>query len=321
LKDLFRQCALLRDKLHEVIIVSSGAIALGMKHLGFKMRPKRLVDLQSCAAVGQVYLMDMYNSIADGFGMVCAQILLTWDDFKERSRYINARNTLLNLCSKGIIPIVNENDTVSIEELKFGDNDRLSSLVATSVDASNLIMLTDVEGFLQKGKLVKYVEYIDEDLWKAALPTQINSRSGGMRTKLEAAKICQNAGIKVFICSAFVENIITGIVLEGEDAGTVFSPKKRMDSKKRWIAFSAKSSGRLFAAGGAKEALLHHNRSLLRPGIRDIEGEFSPGDIVDICDLEGKVFAKGKVNLSSHFLRRAKKVKKEVVHRNNLVLL
>ncbi|RKX97815.1 MAG: glutamate 5-kinase [Spirochaetes bacterium] len=323
LKKIVYQINILHTQGWKVFLVSSGAIALGMKYLKIYSRPSQMSILQSCASVGQVFLMELYNKLFKKHNRLCAQVLLTWEDFVERARYLNAQRTLLKLSEFNILPIINENDTVSVEEIKFGDNDRLSSLVACLVDAKYLIILTDVEGLFFKGKLLNVVEDISDEILKEAKDTTIHTRIGGMRSKIEAARIATTCGIKVHICSAFIKDVLLRIVVENENLGTVFLPKKVLKAKKRWIAFSAKSKGKIFVDKGAKEALIFRNCSLLSPGIIDVEGEFKKSDIVEVASSEGEVFAKGMVNFDSSFINKmkGKKIDKEIIHRDYLVLI
>jgi glutamate 5-kinase len=224
---LIKQVASLSDKGHEIIIVSSGAIALGMHILKMKNRPKELSSLQAVAAIGQHRLMGKYQSYFEKKDMNCAQILLTYDDFINRKRYLNAKNTILTLWELKSVPVVNENDTISADEIKIGDNDKLSSLVACMVEADLLIMLSDVDGLLDKeGKVVRVVNEIDHKIKALVYPTQKQTSVGGMITKLEAAKIATAAGIPCVIANGCKQNIILSVVEDPENNGTLFVPKK-----------------------------------------------------------------------------------------------
>lgn len=306
----------------EVIIVSSGAIALGMKALGLKSRPKKLFYLQAAAAIGQNALMEAYRNLFGG-KIHIAQVLLTWDDFTDRRRYLNAKNTLAALLKYGCVPIVNENDTVSTEEIKFGDNDRLSALVAGLACADFLIILSDVDGLLDRDKkrVVRLVDEITPEIKGLACPTSKKTCVGGMVTKIEAARIAMNSGIPCVIANGRQKDIITCVVRNPESCGTLFVPKKALAEKERWIAFGTKPRGRVIVDSGARTALTG-KKSLLSVGVVAAEGDFEAGDIVGICD-RNEEFARGKVNLSSRQLEKIKgsRYEKEVIHRDNIVIL
>ncbi len=220
------QIAALHKDGKEIILVSSGAIALGMSVLGLDKRPKELSYLQAAAAVGQNELMNVYREAFNKKGLNCAQVLLTWDDFSGRKRYLNAKNTLLALLKLGSVPVINENDTVSTDEIKFGDNDRLSALVAALVNADLLIMLSDVDGLLDKEKnVIRVVAEINNEIKSLASPTDEKTCVGGMVTKLEAAKIAMHSGIPCVIANGGCENIITFLVRDPAGYGTLFMPK------------------------------------------------------------------------------------------------
>jgi glutamate 5-kinase len=307
----------------EVVLVSSGAIASGMSGLGFKCRPSKLSCLQASAAIGQSLLMQTYINLFKKNKLRCAQVLLTWDDFHLRSRYLNAKETMLSLLDYKATPIINENDTVSTEEIRRGDNDHLSALVASLLEADLLILLSDVDGLFAGKQLVTEVKNIDSDIRKLAKDTKKRHISrGGMLSKLEAVDIASCAGIASVIANGKTDEIILKII-DGEKIGTLISPKAdRMLAKKRWMAFGVKSNGKIFVDDGAKEALLKKNRSLLCPGVIKAEGNFNSGDVVSIVDKDGREIAKGKVNFSFEELNniKGKKVSQEVIHRNNLVI-
>lgn len=308
-------CFLVKQKKKEVVVVSSGAIFYGMSKLGLKNRPKELFDLQAAAALGQGELMDVYRRGLEKQEIKCAQVLLTWDDFNQRSRYLNAKNTLLTLLKLGIVPIVNENDTVSTEEIKFGDNDHLSALVANLIEADLLLILSDVDGLLDKDK--KVIEELDYDRHsKLAYATDKQACVGGMITKVEAAKMATDSGIDC--------RIINGDNQEQDllsVAGTsVYAKIKRLPARKSWIAFGTKPKGKIYVDNGAREALVKKFKSLLSPGVIKTEGNFDAGDTVLVVDEKGKEFARGITNCSSDELnkRKGKKSEREVIHRDNL---
>jgi len=308
----------------EIVIVSSGAIALGMGLMKMQGRPKELPLLQATAAIGQNALMDNYSQYFKKYGIICAQILLTWDDFDDRQRYLNAKNTLLGLIKLGVVPIINENDTISTDEIKFGDNDRLSSLVANLINADLLIILSDVDGLLDENKkVIPLVTEINSSIRSLACPTSNKTCVGGMLTKLEAAKIAVDSGIPCVIANGRSENIIFRVIMNPVQYGTLFVPKKEyLADKERWIAFGTKAKGKIIIDEGAKRALLN-KKSLLSVGVVGAEGNFGSGDIVSIIDIKDNAIARGKVGISAKELDKVKgsHSDKEVVHCDNIVIL
>jgi len=309
----------------EVVVVSSGAIALGMNLMGLQARPGDLPTLQAAAALGQNELMDNYSEYFKKYKKKCAQILLTWDDFSSRRRYLNAKNTLVKLLELGVIPIVNENDTVSTEEIKFGDNDRLSALVAGLINADLLVILSDVEGLLDKNKrVVRVVSEINSKIKELACPSSRKTCVGGMVTKIEAAKIAMDSGIRCIITNAKTKDIILSVIREPENSkvGTLFIPKKFLKAKHHWIAFGTKPKGKIVVDSGAEKALLN-KKSLLCVGVCEVIGNFDAGDIVSICGCENHEFARGESALSSKVLEKIKgrRHEKEIIHRDNIVIL
>ena len=305
------------------IVVSSGAIALGMMRLKLASRPKELPELQAAAAIGQNILMDSYSRAFKGVNI--AQVLLTWDDFNDRSRYLNAKKTLDTLLALGCVPIVNENDTVSTEEIKFGDNDRLSALVATLVSADLLIILSDVDGLWDREKkLVKIVPEINFQVKSLASPSEKKTSVGGMITKIEAAKISVDSGIPCVIACGKGKNIVSQIVSDPFALGewTVFTPKKGLAERDRWIAFGVKPKGKVIVDDGAKKALLD-NKSLLAVGVIGIQSDFESGAVVSVVDKCGCEFARGKISVSSKSLdaEKGRYFHKEIIHRDNIVIL
>jgi glutamate 5-kinase len=308
----------------EVVIVSSGAIALGMSILKFSERPKELNLLQAAAAVGQNELMDVYRKFFKKLALNCAQLLLTWEDFSDRRRYLNAKNTLNTLLQLKSVPVVNENDTISTDEIKFGDNDHLSALVSVLVGADLLIMLSDVDGLLDKDKkLIKVVDKITGQLKTLASPTDKSTSVGGMITKIEAARIAVSSGIPCVIANGRKKDIIESLVRDISSNGTLFIPQKGLlDARKRWLAFGTKSSGKIVVDEGAKRALFN-NKSLLAVGVIGCEGSFGCGDIVSVCDNKGLEFCRGKVGLSAKEVEKVKgsRFSKEIIHRDNIAIL
>ncbi|MBU1061309.1 MAG: glutamate 5-kinase [Candidatus Omnitrophica bacterium] len=336
IKGFAGQISILMKQGREVIVVSSGAIAAGMYLLGLRKRPRSLPEQQACAALGQGYLIKTYEDFFKKHNFHVAQILLTWEDVRERRRYLNAENTLHTLLSKHAVPVINENDTVAVDEIKFGDNDKLSALVANLAGADLLIMLTDVDGLCVggTGKCVDTVKQIDSQVEKSASGTDKEGSLGGMKTKLEACKIAMSSGVYCVVANGNRKGVLLKI-LEGEKIGTIFIPQKnKMQARKRWIAYNAKEQGKVIVDCGAKEALAKKNKSLLACGIKEVVGDFAYGDVITIADSDGVEFAKGLSNYSAADLKKikgmgtkeAEKIIKqgfyqEVVHRDNLVIL
>ena len=336
ISSLAEEVARLRDRGYLVALVTSGAIGAGLKELALKKRPKDLPRLQAAAAVGQSLLMRLYNESFLRHGYHSAQMLLTRDDFDDRRRYLNARNTLHTLLEMSAIPVINENDTVSTEEIKFGDNDMLSALVANLLDAELLIILTDVPGVFRPGESrpLKVVESITEEVRAFATGEISRGGTGGMDSKLDAASIAISAGCAVIIASGKDRRILEGI-FSGESVGTLILPRRsRLSSRKRWIGLSTKPRGRLVVDEGARLALVQRGKSLLASGLAAVAGDFEEGDVVSIADRSGTEFARGLSNYSSRDCEKIRgkksaqiasllgtKLFDEVVHRDNLVIL
>ncbi len=335
MKSLVGQIAALTSKDIEVILVTSGAIAAGMGMLGLNSRPRLLPQEQAAAAIGQSQLMKIYEAFFKSHNLLTAQVLLTREDLSSRKRYLNAKNTLHKLLNYNVVAIINENDTVSVDEIKFGDNDRLSALVANLMQADLLIILSDVEGLYGPEKsVISLVERVVPEIEKLAAANTSSVGTGGMASKLESAKMCSAAGIACIIANGKVPDILLKL-LDGEALGTLFLPKKeKLLAKKRWIGFSAKINGQIFVDEGAKQALILKKTSLLPKGILKGSGNFRVGDTVSILDTQKREFARGLSNYSSEELAKIKgqrsdqiksllgyKYYDEVVHRNNLVIL
>ncbi|MBD3263680.1 MAG: glutamate 5-kinase [Candidatus Omnitrophica bacterium] len=302
------------------VLVSSGAIACGLNILGYRRKPKDMHSLMAISAIGQIALMDVFNAKFKKYNKRCAQILLTWDDFDIRSRFINIRKTLEKLLKIGIIPVINENDVVSYEEIRLGDNDRLSSLVADLIGSDKLIILSDVKGLLKGGRVVQEVKLIDKDIVSLARKEDKVHTSGGMLTKLEAARLATSSGIKTVIAYGRKKNVISDI-LKGKNIGSVFlSQGKKERARKRWIS-NKLMRGKLCIDNGAKTALLDRGKSLLNVGVTEVEGPFKKGDAVAVIDEEGNYLGCGLVNYSYEELKGSgrKKLAQEVVHRDNFV--
>lgn len=344
-RDIFSRLALeikaLKVGGREAAIVSSGAIALGVRKLGLKERPVAIPERQAVAAVGQGSLMASYDAAFSKESVHVAQVLLTHDDLGSRKRFLNARNTLTTLLRFGIVPVINENDTVAVEEIKFGDNDALSALATNLIEADLLIILSDIDGLFDKdpkahqdAKRLPLMEDVDSSMIERLTGATNALGTGGIRSKCDAARKAAHFGAATIIANGNRPGVLSAI-LSGEDEGTLFLPKEdRLTSKKHWIAFSARPRGRVFVDDGAKEALLTKGRSLLPSGIRDVDGTFDPGEVVHCVDLKGMEFARGVANYGSSEIQRIKglktaeliavlgyKVYDEVIHRDNLVVL
>lgn len=341
------QIAGLIEMKRHVVLVSSGAVAAGMSRLGLGQRPSNLAHLQAVAAVGQSRLIESYNRALEVHGLHAAQILLTADDLNDRTRYLNVRNTLLALFHYGALPIINENDTVRVDELQrnVGDNDRLAAMVTNLLRAPLLILLSDVEGLYDRHPsdpqaavipIVKQLDTAIRDFQQqstVAAPANQLSR-GGMASKLEAARLAVSAGESVVIANGRRPNVLTEILL-GENVGTLFIAQgPAVTSRKRWIGLTAQPYGRLVLDAGAQQAIEQHGRSLLAIGVRRVDGNFQKGDVVSLCRDEGQEFARGLSNYGSEELRRIAGQATEdivvtlghcpydeVVHRDNLVIL
>ena len=326
LRDLVRQIVELRARGIEVVLVSSGAIVLGMGQFKEYKRPTDLASLQACAAIGQTVLMQSYIQLFKKFKSGCAQVLLTWDDFDDRGRYNNARNTLEAILERGITPVVNENDTISTDEIKFGDNDKLSALVASLIHADLLLLLSDVEGLYEikdgQKKLFEEIKDVTKEIEGVAAGSGDQNRSkGGMITKLDAVKMATHSNIPCIIAHGETENVLSRI-LSGERIGTYFFEKEeKLLARKHWISFGAKPKGKLIVDDGAKRALLEGGRSLLLPGILRWDGHFRQDDVVIVADQNDLEIARGIINYSVTDLHRIedKKGKEEVIHRDCLV--
>ncbi len=322
---LVSQIAGLRAAGREVVVVTSGAVGAGMGVLGYDKRPASLAERQACAAVGQSRLMATYDSLFRHFDQPIAQVLLTHDDLADHERHLNARNTLLTLLKRGVLPIVNENDAVSVTELKFGDNDRLSALVASLLPADLLVILTTADGLIENygkadARLLDVVESIDGSIEAMAGGTTSATATGGMATKIAAARIVVRSGIPLVIAPGRRHDVLARI-LAGESEGTLFpAATSRLSSRKRWIAFYDHPRGTLTLDAGAARAVRESGRSLLVPGIAKCEGEFAAGQVVRLADAEGVEFARGLVRFDAATIRARGTGRAEVVHRDDLVV-
>ncbi len=324
---------------NNVIIVTSGAVMYGMKTLGYKSRPDSMPLLQSCASIGQIHLLGRYQSTFQKYGLIPAEILLSADDFKVRSRYLNLRNTMKNLVNLGVIPVINENDSVNTSELKFGDNDNLSSLITLMIDFDMLLLLTDVDGVYDKdpkhnkdANLLKQIKISDISIMDGISDSGSTFTVGGMKKKLEASFRAVQAGITVFIGNGFKVRL-TNVVEDNENGSYLVPDGRKVSARKKWIAFAPSGKSSIIVDEGACTALLKKESSLLASGIMSVEGNFMRGTLVSIyCD--GEKIAQGLSNYSSDELdlikgKKSKDIKailssvfyEEVIHKNNLIIL
>lgn len=336
---LAEQLHLVRKSGRKVVLVSSGAIGAGLGLLGLTQRPDDLPHLQAAAAVGQAHLIRQYDDCLRKHGYHAAQLLLTANDFKSRARYLNVRNTLLTLFEYGTLPIVNENDTVSVEEIRFGDNDRLAALVANLLDAPLLVILSVIDGLYDgdpanpDSKVISLVEKWDENLLGLASQSRSTRGTGGMQSKLDAARMATAVGENVIIANGLNPRVLTDI-LEGKEVGTLFLAQgASVPAWKRWIGYNVPPKGRLVLDDGARRAVEQLGKSLLAIGIKEVRGEFDKGTIVSLVDHQGVEFARGLTNYNSVDAariagKRSDKIHEvlgqvpyaEVIHRDNLVV-
>ncbi|MDR4505599.1 MAG: glutamate 5-kinase [Candidatus Scalindua sp.] len=340
--ELSRQIIMLCTQGYKVVIVTSGAIGAGIRALGRSRRPTILPELQAAAAIGQGKLMEAYNECFKSHGYHAAQLLLTRQDFEDRQRYLNTSNTLHTLLRFKTIPIINENDTIAIDEIAFGDNDVLSAMVTNLLHADLLILLSSVDGLYTnspkpggKNTVLPIVNEISDEIKKLAFKPKTLQGTGGMKSKLKAAWDVTNAGEAVIIANGKHPDILQKI-MRFDDVGTLFLPsKKKIASRKRWIGFSVRPNGKLFIDEGAFDAVYKRGKSLLPSGLVNVDGNFVKGDIVSIMDTDGeKEIARGLINYSKEEVMKIKGmrtslIKKtlgakpydEVIHRDNMVLL
>ena len=338
-----RQIKLIQDKGYDVVLVSSGAIMAGRERLGLSRADLSIPEKQACAAIGQSFLMHTYEKAFEKKDIKVAQILLSHDDLGNRRRYLNAKHTIEALLERNVIPIINENDSVTVEEIKIGDNDTLSATVACLVDAQLLIILSDVEGLFnrdpsikikgEKAELLSHVARVNEEIERTAGKSNNRLTVGGMYTKVIAAKKTMSFGIPTLVVNGLDEKVLEH-VFSGKDVGTLFwSGKGKIRDRKHWIAHTLKPAGTLVVDAGARKALVERDKSLLPAGLIKVEGEFEFGKAVIIMDEEGKEIGRGLVNYNSRDLLQIKGMKtpaikkrigesfyEEVIHRDDLVI-
>lgn len=339
LQSLADQLQRIRAAGRQVVLVSSGAIGAGMGRLGLPQRPTDLPHLQACAAIGQNFLMRAYQECLEKHGVTAAQILLTAGDFDSRGRYLNVRNTILTLFEWNVLPIINENDTVSVAEIRFGDNDHLAAMVTNLLRAQLLVLLTNVDGLFTgdprdpASKKLDTVPVIDGEIMDLAGASKSTLGTGGMRSKLRAARLATAAGESVIMANGSIPGVLDAI-FAGEPVGTLFlAHGSSMPSWKRWLGYTARPKGHIFVDGGAHQAVQKKGRSLLPIGVVRVQGEFEKGDVVALCDADGEEFARGLTNYPSTDAvkilgLRSEQIAQalgdvpyeEIVHRDNLVV-
>ena len=339
---LARELSDLQNQGKEMILVSSGAVAVGVARLGLLAKPATIPGKQACAAVGQGVLMHTYEKLFADYGQIVAQVLITRTESIDRHRYTNCRNTFMTLLQQGVIPIVNENDVVALDELKIGDNDNMSALVAGIVDADLVIILSDIDGLYTanpathpEATLVHTVQEITPEIEASAGGVGSSRGTGGMATKIQAAKAATNSGIQLVIASGTEKNAIPRI-LQGEEIGTLFvSRENRLQFRKRWLAFGAKIQGSIVVDDGCAKAIRKAGGcSILPAGIYQVVGDFQSGSTVSVIDKEGHELARGLVHYTAAELEKIKGCKSgdiegilghknfdEVIHRDDLVIL
>ncbi len=340
-RNLVGQICALKERGAEALLVTSGAIAAGVQRLGLPARPADMPSLQAAASVGQVALIECYAALFGEHGFAIGQVLLTRHDTGHREAFLHARDTLERLLAVGVVPVINENDTVAVDEIRFGDNDTLAALVATMVGADLVVFLSDIDGLYDadprssdEARLLEHVDELTEDLVAAAGGSGSASGSGGMATKVEAARVLMKAGIPLVVCDGRRPDVVTDAAA-GRPCGTVFSPAKgSIGARKLWIALGRRPAGEIVVDDGAKRALLEREASLLPAGVVAVSGVFSEGDAVVLKDLSDAVIARGLTGIGSADLDAVKGMKtseiaeshphlagREVVHRDSLAVL
>lgn len=340
IESLVRQLSNLHNQGRDVLLVTSGAIGTGAGRLGLSGRPRTIPAKQAAAAVGQGILMHIYEKFFSEYGVTAGQVLLTREDFSDRRRFLNARNTLHALLQFGVIPVINENDTVAVDEIKLGENDTLSALVAGLVDAELLVLLSDIQGLCTADPrrdpgacLIREVPEITPEIESLAGGAGSKLGSGGMATKISAARIAAHSGVSTVLACADEKDIILKVI-SGEQVGTVFWPcGNKLENRKQWIAYSAAVCGKIRVDEGAAAAMLKHGKSLLPSGVTGVEGQFDIGSTVSIVGPDNQEIARGITSYSSAEIDQIKGVQTreisrilghkdydEIVHRNNMAL-
>jgi glutamate 5-kinase len=341
LSSLIKQISILNSQNKKVILVSSGAIAAGLRKLGVKKRPKVLSELQSAAAVGQMDLVRIYEELFSDNNLISAQILLTHSDLSDRKRYLNARSTIFNLIKNNVIPVINENDTVASEEIRFGDNDSLAAMVANLIEADLLVLLTDQDGLFSSdprddnnAKLIRHSYVDDKNLNDLASGTKSTIGTGGMATKILAARRAALSGAHTIIASGKRNNILVDLSND-EDIGTFLQSREvKLVARKKWLADNLKSNGKIYIDQGAEKALIYKGKSLLAVGIIKVIGTFDRGEVIQCVNESGHEILKGLVNYNSEEVKKIIGVSSDkiesilgyvnessLIHRDNMIII
>jgi len=341
LSSLIRQISILSSQNKKVILVSSGAIAAGLKKLGIGKRPKILSELQSAAAVGQMDLVRMYEKLFSDNDLMSAQVLLTHNDLSDRKRYLNARSTIFNLIKNNVIPVINENDTVASEEIRFGDNDTLAAMVANLIEADILVLLTDQDGLFSSdprqdsnARLIRHSYVDDKSLDDAATGTKSEIGIGGMTTKILAARRAALSGTHTIIASGKRSNVLVDLSKD-EDIGTFLRSREvKLIARKKWLADNLKSNGKIYIDDGAEKALIQKGKSLLVAGVTKVTGTFDRGEVIQCINESGDEILKGIVNYNSEEVKKiiglsSDKIEavlgyvneSSLIHRNNMIII
>ena len=341
LSSLIKQISILNSQNKKVILVSSGAIAAGLRKLGVKKRPKVLSELQSAAAVGQMDLVRVYEELFSDNNLISAQILLTHSDLSDRKRYLNARSTIFNLIKNNVIPVINENDTVASEEIRFGDNDSLAAMVANLIEADLLVLLTDQDGLFSSdprgdnnAKLIRHGYVDDKNLDDLASGTKSTIGTGGMATKILAARRAALSGAHTIIASGRRNNILVDLSND-EDIGTFLQSREvKLVARKKWLADNLKSNGKIYIDQGAEKALIHKGKSLLAAGVTKVIGTFDRGEVIQCVNESGHEILKGLVNYNSEEVKKIIGVSSDkiesilgyvnessLIHRDNMIII
>lgn len=340
--NLIQQIAYIKRKGINIILVSSGAINAGVQVMNLEKRPQTIPHKQALAAIGQASLMQIYEDLFSLFNLKCAQILLNHDDFDDRKRLMNFNHALQALIEYDVVPIINENDTLAVDEIKVGDNDTLASLIVPAADANMVVLVSDIDGLYddnphtnKDAHLIRNVNGITKEIEEMAKDATSKVGTGGMITKIRAAKICNDFGCDMAIVNGNQANVLIDL-LEGKDVGTYFNgePGRNLSARQHWIMYRSKPKGSLIVDDGAKDVLVSNHTSLLPKGIVEVTGNFMTGQVVDIVDDKNNLLARGIVNYSSDEIKLIKGLKTsaiesvlhykdydEIVHANNLVLV
>tara|TARA_B100000787_G_scaffold140456_1_gene109432 strand:+ start:272 stop:1441 length:1170 start_codon:yes stop_codon:yes gene_type:complete len=341
LSSLIKQISILSSQNKKVILVSSGAIAAGLRKLGIEKRPKILSELQSAAAVGQMDLVRIYEELFSDNNLIAAQVLLTHNDLSDRKRYLNARSTIFNLIKQNVIPVINENDTVASEEIRFGDNDSLAAMVANLIEADILVLLTDQDGLFSSdprqdsnAKLIRHGYADDKDLASLAAGTKSKIGTGGMTTKILAARRAALSGTHTIIASGKRSNVLVDLSKD-EDVGTFLQSREvKLVARKKWLADNLKSNGKIYIDHGAEKALINEGKSLLVAGVIKVTGTFDRGEVIQCVNESEDEILIGLLNYNSEEVKKiiglsSDKIEavlgyvneSSLIHRNNMIIM